>query len=115
MAAATLRELNRQRVTFGSHSITHPRLSQLDPVRMRAEILVSKRYLQELLGEDIEYFCYPYGDYDERVRDTVQEAGYRAAFTCIRGAANTAYNLLKFPARRFPMAIICWVIFGNYT
>jgi peptidoglycan/xylan/chitin deacetylase (PgdA/CDA1 family) len=99
MAAATLRELVCHRVTFGSHSITHPRLSRLDPVRMRAEILMSKRQLQEVLGEDVEFFCYPYGDYNERVRDTVEEAGYSAALTCIRGAANSAVNPFEIPRK----------------
>ncbi|MCP5459937.1 MAG: polysaccharide deacetylase family protein, partial [Gammaproteobacteria bacterium] len=67
MAATALRELRSHGVTLGSHTVTHPRLSTLDPMAMRGEVLMSKRHLQDMLGENVDFFCYPYGDYDERV------------------------------------------------
>mgnify|MGYP003351462914 CR=1 FL=1 len=50
------------------------------------------RQLEDVLGEAVPDFCYPYGDYSLRARDLVQEAGYRTATTCIRGAANLSDN-----------------------
>ena len=51
--------------------------------------------LEDLLGEGVEHFCYPFGDYTERSRDMVQEAGYRTATTCIRGVGNLSDNPLE--------------------
>lgn len=99
MSPATIRALHREGVHFGSHSLSHPRLSKIDPARMQAEIIDSKRSLEDLLGVAVPDFCYPYGDYDTRVRDTVAEAGYRLGLTCIRGAANTADNALEIPRK----------------
>jgi peptidoglycan/xylan/chitin deacetylase (PgdA/CDA1 family) len=92
MDAATVRRLHQQGCHFGSHTLTHPRLSRVSPAQQRAEIVDSKRGLEDLLGAAVPDFCYPYGDYSERARDLVQEAGYTSATTCIRGAANLSDN-----------------------
>ncbi|EGJ09781.1 MULTISPECIES: polysaccharide deacetylase family protein [Rubrivivax] len=99
MDAPTLRRLRREGVHFGSHSLTHPRLSRLAPEQMRAEIFDSKAALEDLLGEAVTDFCYPYGDYDERARDYVREAGYRTGLTCIRGKANGARSPFDIPRK----------------
>ncbi len=92
MDAAAIRQLRREGAHFGSHAATHPRLSQLDAAQQRAEIMDSKAELEDLLGEAVDDFCYPYGDYNASARDLVQAAGYRTGLTCIRGAANHSHN-----------------------
>jgi len=92
MSAATIRQLRKEGADFGSHAVTHPRLSQLSPQAMRTEIFDSKAALEDLLGEPVPDFCYPYGDYNTQARDLVEEAGYRSGLTCIRGAANFSHN-----------------------
>ncbi|MGE5452505.1 MAG: polysaccharide deacetylase family protein [Acidobacteriota bacterium] len=92
MDAAAIRQLRREGCEFGSHAMTHPRLSTLTAQQQRTEIFDSKRALEDLLGEAVPHFCYPYGNYTLRARDLVQEAGYRTATTCIRGAANLSDN-----------------------
>ncbi|MEY4764600.1 MAG: hypothetical protein RI907_1273 [Pseudomonadota bacterium] len=92
MSAATVRQLHQEGALFGSHAASHPRLSQLTRAQQRAEIFDSKAALEDLLGAAVPDFCYPYGDYDEGVRDLVQEAGYKTGLTCIRGAANFSHN-----------------------
>ncbi|HWP17997.1 MAG TPA: polysaccharide deacetylase family protein [Burkholderiaceae bacterium] len=99
MDVVRIRQLRAQGVSFGSHTLSHPRLSQLDTARMRREIFDSKAALEDALGEEVPDFCYPYGDYDARARDLVAEAGYRTGLTCIRGAANTADNAYELPRK----------------
>lgn len=99
MTAQTVRALRREGVSFGSHSVNHLRLSQLDAAAIRREVFDSKAMLEDVLGEAVPDFCYPYGDYDLRVRDAVIEAGYRLGLTCIRGAANTADNAFEIPRK----------------
>lgn len=99
MDSETIRRLAADGVSFGAHSITHPRLSVLSPAQQQQEIITSKRHLEDVLDLPVEDFCYPYGDYDQHCRELVERAGYRSALTCIRGAANTASNCFEIPRK----------------
>lgn len=99
MSATMLRELREHGITLGSHTISHPRLSRIDSARMQQEIVDSKAVLEDILGEKVQDFCYPFGDYNRAVRETVREAGYTSGLTCIRGAANEADNPFEIPRK----------------
>lgn len=92
-------ELRNSKVTFGSHTVTHPRLTKIDGSTLDKEIKGSKAYLESLLGHEVPYFCYPGGIYDEAVVAKVREAGYRAALTCDRGAATRFDDPLLLPRK----------------
>ncbi|MCW5620729.1 MAG: polysaccharide deacetylase family protein [Burkholderiales bacterium] len=92
MDASTIRMLRAEGASFGSHTRTHRRLSTLSEEEMHDEIFNSRIEIEQLLGEPVPDFCYPYGDYDRRSRDLVIEAGYRTGLTCIRGSANVSDN-----------------------
>ena len=66
---------------------------------MRREVLESKRKLETLLEEEVAYFCYPYGDFDEQVVATVREAGYEAALSCTRASAFGPEDPLRLPRK----------------
>ncbi len=99
MSASTVRQLAHEGVSFGSHACSHPRLSQLSDAQMRREVFDSKAALQDVLGREVLDFCYPYGDYNARTCELVQEAGYRSGLTCIKGPANTAHNPFEIPRK----------------
>ena len=84
-----IREMRRGGVSFGAHSVSHPRLTEIPPVEARREIEESKKRLEDGLGEEVPTFCYPYGFFNRAVRDMVEAAGFRAA------CCNT-------PGRRWP-------------
>jgi len=87
---------------IGSHSLTHPFLTRLTVEKAREEISASKKKLEDLFGKPIEHFCYPYGDWNETVRDLAQEAGYKTACTTdtgINGAEDSPFTLKRFTAR----------------
>jgi len=67
-------------ITIGSHTISHPFLTQLSDGELRYELLESKRQLEEMTDKTVESFAYPTNDYDERVIKAVMEAGYKFAF-----------------------------------
>lgn len=79
LSVAELRELERTGVTIGSHTRTHPRLTDIDPARVAGELRGSKAALEELLGKRVDFFAYPFGLYNDAVRNEVERAGYRAA------------------------------------
>lgn len=99
-----IKELHSLGFEIGSHSLTHPYLSKIDPQKAWEEIYTSKVILEDKLGTEIRAFCYPYGDYNQRIKDMVQRAGYSIAFTTRHGSFEESENL--FEVRRI-------TIFGN--
>jgi peptidoglycan/xylan/chitin deacetylase (PgdA/CDA1 family)/GT2 family glycosyltransferase len=69
--------------SVGAHTRTHPRLTELTHGDVQREVVGSKEDLEQRLGSRVDIFCYPYGDYDESVRDQVEEAGFIAACTSV--------------------------------
>jgi peptidoglycan/xylan/chitin deacetylase (PgdA/CDA1 family)/GT2 family glycosyltransferase len=80
-----IREMQGQGVVFGSHTMTHPWLTQVSDEQLRREVADSKHALEDLLGAEVHSFAYPYGGVDQRVRAAVAEAGYKIAFTTMPG------------------------------
>ncbi len=78
-------EMRDNNVTFGSHTKTHPFLSKLPTSEIEDELSGSKEALEKRLGIPVNFFCYPYGNYDERAVAKVREAGFLAAVTMNRG------------------------------
>jgi len=76
-----LHALHRAGWQIGSHSLTHPDLTYLSSADLRREVIESKARLEDLLGEEVQAFCYPFGRWNAWVREMVQEAGYRYAFS----------------------------------
>ena len=73
---------------IGSHSATHPNLRHISAAQAREEISDSKKSLEDRFGVTVQHFCYPYGSWNESVRDLVAAAGYSTACT-MRFGVNT--------------------------
>lgn len=84
----SIREMSANRIVFGSHTKTHPFLGKLSAKKMEDEIVGSKRALEEMLKLPMELFCYPYGNYDDKVIAIVKRAGYKGAVTTKRGSVH---------------------------
>ncbi len=74
-------DMQRQGVTFHSHSCSHPSLIALDDDQLARELVDSRAALQRMLGRAVDYFAYPFGHVDDRVVEATRRAGYRAAFS----------------------------------
>ncbi|MCM8816743.1 MAG: polysaccharide deacetylase family protein [Candidatus Omnitrophica bacterium] len=72
-------EMLHSNIDFGSHTLTHPDLTTLDRKDAWNEILESKKFIQKNIGRKIDFFCYPYGKQNEKIREMVKNAGYRGA------------------------------------
>lgn len=80
------RELAREPgIAIGSHTLTHPYLSRLDPEAAAREIAGSRDIIHERLGKPVDFFCYPSGDFGSREMQLVASAGYRAAVSVAPG------------------------------
>ncbi|KRQ12611.1 polysaccharide deacetylase family protein [Bradyrhizobium manausense] len=81
MSSDDLKALPASLVSLGSHSMTHPPISALDPERARTEIADSRQQLAELSGREILEFSFPYGDYNASALATCRAAGYQVAYS----------------------------------
>jgi peptidoglycan/xylan/chitin deacetylase (PgdA/CDA1 family) len=96
--APELRSLNSGGIEVGSHTVGHPRLTGLAPQEVRMELRSSKSQLEDVLGRPVEHFAYPFGNYNDAVRDAVADAGYSSACSTRWGKRHTASDL--FALRR---------------
>lgn len=81
-----------------SHSVHHPHLAKISKKKVLYEVTQSKKTLSKLLGRPVNFFCYPYGSYNDQVVQAVKQAGYLLATTVHHGYADPAtQNPLTLP------------------
>jgi peptidoglycan/xylan/chitin deacetylase (PgdA/CDA1 family) len=67
---------------IGAHTISHPRLTQLEnEADIVREVIGSRSELEARYGRRVRTFAYPYGDFNETVAGVVETAGFRLAVT----------------------------------
>lgn len=87
---AQIREMQQGGITIGSHTVSHPRLTQLAPEARARELAESRAAIAAETGVAPEFFCYPHGDEDAAVRAAVRAAGYRLAVATRPGPVTPA-------------------------
>jgi hypothetical protein len=99
-----IKNLKRNAIDVGGHTVTHPILSKLDDAQARQEILDNKQTLEQIIGEPLRLFAYPNGkagiDFNERHIRMVSEAGFDAAFTTTTSAAACSNDRFQIPRSR---------------
>src|SRR5262249_29362624 len=61
------RALEKQGFVCGSHTASHPRLTQVPDAECRRELSESRRCLEDALGREVTDLAYPFGHHDDRV------------------------------------------------
>lgn len=79
LAWSEIRELNDAGIGIGSHTVSHPDLTDLGDQEIAKELFDSKRVLEDRLGNSIDFLAYPYGKFDPSIRELVKVTGYVAA------------------------------------
>ena len=120
-----IRELSRQGVLIGSHSLSHRWLPDIEDSReLEHEIASSKKKIEDKIGQGVKHFCYPVGGVSKRVTELVQKVGYRAAWVagarpnihpknsslCIRRQKVTPSdsNLIHFAVKAYGWKSMLW-------
>ena len=102
--ASELAAMVRSGFELGCHTLHHAHLPGLGPDAARVEIGEARRRLEDEFGVECLSFAYPYGEFDEAVRELVAGAGYLAACTTRRGVVRTGddpYTLPRLNIRRY--------------
>jgi peptidoglycan/xylan/chitin deacetylase (PgdA/CDA1 family) len=69
----SIREMHNYGIMFGAHTMTHPDLTHLPMDEVKQEILASKEIIENALGTSVSTFAYPYGRYNDLVREIVKQ------------------------------------------
>lgn len=77
------------------HSFNHPYMTQLNNEALRKDFQEGIALFEKHLGKKPRYFTYPYGEYDERVRDIAASFGFEAIINQNMGAVSHRSNLLN--------------------
>ena len=88
------RELEAGGIEVGSHTLTHPVLTQVGDAQLERELGESKARLEAELHRPVELLCYPNGNIDARILRAAKRAGYRAAVTVEEGFNEKPCDLL---------------------
>jgi len=75
-------------ITFGSHTKNHSWLLGLSQSELDNQIIGSKKILEENLGTTVNWFCYPFGAFNNQVVTTIKKAGYIGAVSTLLGPWN---------------------------
>ncbi|MDD3803981.1 MAG: polysaccharide deacetylase family protein [bacterium] len=103
MTREMLIEMKEEGFEIISHSSSHRDLRKLTDGELETETAGSKKKLEEILLTEIDYFIYPFGLYDKRVKRAVKNAGYKGAFASYNEKNN---RIDRFAIGRNTMYII---------
>lgn len=98
-----VRELQKEGMNFGSHTVTHPDLRSLEPEQIDYELGYSKEVIEQKLGVAVESFSYPFPfpeedhDFIRFLGDTLQNQGFRNGVSNIIGRAHRESNPYFLP------------------
>lgn len=88
MTEKQIKELSEDELcTIGAHTMRHRMLRKLKRADAQWEIEQGRKQLQQLLGQSIKYFAYPYGNIEavsKRDINIVKRAGYEYAFSTLQ-------------------------------
>jgi peptidoglycan/xylan/chitin deacetylase (PgdA/CDA1 family) len=83
-----IKEMANHGIHFGSHTVSHPKLTELDDDTVKMELGQSKQIIEDQLGVECAHFAYPYGLITEKTRELVRQAGFKTACSTRSGFNN---------------------------
>lgn len=87
MSPDAIRAWAARGIDFGAHGATHCDLAELDAERLRQEVVGARDDLAGLLGRPVTAFAYPYGSYNDEVRELVA-CSFEVAFGLEEGLSD---------------------------
>ena len=85
-------------IEIGAHTVTHPMLSSLTPDDQTREIVEGRHTLEEIIGEEVHSFAYPYGKAEDFTQESVQivrSAGFSFGCSSICGSVESGSDIFQ--------------------
>ncbi len=72
-----IRKMQDQGFEFQSHGVSHRRMDHLSAENVNYELTHSKKILEQRLNRTVLFYSYPFCQYNDKIKKSTQEAGYR--------------------------------------
>ena len=100
---------------IGAHTQSHKDLTALSKEEAYKELNECKRQLEAHFNIPIADFCYPFGHFNESVKNLVEDAGYLSATSMLRGRLNSYTDIYALPRvpinyRTFPHLFLAKIL-----
>jgi peptidoglycan/xylan/chitin deacetylase (PgdA/CDA1 family) len=105
MNEAQLRQWADAGQEVGSHGALHLNYAQSSDDEVKADLLRSRERLQDLSGQTVSHFCYPFGAFAPQHMAMVQAAGYDTATTTQRGRVRLDSTMQAMALPRVPVLL----------
>ena len=92
-----MQELMAMGMEIGSHTVTHPVLTELPVPALDREVRDSRKSMEDALGIEVTSFCYPKGKFNARVVRRAVLAGYRVCRTTVDYHTGLRFNPFRMP------------------
>src|SRR5207247_781373 len=89
-------------IEIGAHSVNHPQLNIASPITQQREVVESKMRLEQALGHAVHGFAYPYGCWTDTTIESVRQAGFEYACSCIDTPVWRSSDLYILPRLQAP-------------
>ncbi len=102
-----VRKLHKEGVSFGSHTVNHPKLTDVTPRQLDDEVRESKLTIEDKLGCKVDSFAYPYAFpaanrlFRQSLRRVLEDAGYKNGVSTVVGRADADGDI--FFMKRLPV------------
>lgn len=101
-----IKDVQKQGVEIGNHTHSHAYFLNMPSEKrykeFENEIATSQQLIEQNTGKLPSTFAYPYGELDEKMREIVADAGFKAAAAQNSGVIYSGTDLMQCP--RFPMS-----------
>lgn len=88
-----IKELSDQGIEIGSHTLHHTDLRNVHLKVAKEELCLSKSILEQITGEEVVSFSFPYGSYNNDLIDLAFDCGYSFVYT-------TQPEIVSLPTKR---------------
>lgn len=92
-----IRTLDDMGVEIGSHTLSHRLLTEIPQNEVAAELIDSKKRLEDILGHSIEAISFPLGYHNDLILQTWKQAGYRLGRTTKAFQTDTSFDPALMP------------------
>ena len=102
-------EMKHFGMDIGSHTASHSILTQQNDTVLVEQLKRSKKELEAIFEQPVEFIAYPCGYYNQNVLNKVKQAGYAGGFTVTPGfnaAYDNPYKLKRIPIFRHNRGIL---------
>lgn len=101
LAVGHIREMASAGMFFGSHTVSHRSLGDLEPNEIDTELIRSKKVMEDVLRQKVDTVAYPKGSFNPMTIQSAENMGYWGGFSIHPGVCTPDIN--PYALRRIPV------------